>query len=294
MNDSNLAAFALVARTRSFTEAARQLGLSASALGKTIARLEAQFGVRLFNRSTRSVALTAEGALLLERAQRILAEYDAARAELSEVAAAPRGRLRVSLPLVGVVDDDVLAAFAAAHPEVVLDLDFSDRLVDVIQEGFDVVVRTGEAGDSGLSTRTLTTFHHVVAASPAYLARHGAPLAPADLAEHACLLYRFPSTGQVEAWPVAGAPAALPAAATSNSIRALIALAQAGQGLACLPAFAVQPAIADGGLVQVLAEHQGPPRAFRLLWPSGRRAPPKVRAFIDFVTTGHGGVQPAG
>lgn len=284
MSDSSLAAFALVARTRSFTEAARQLGLSGSALGKTIARLEAEFGVRLFNRSTRSVALTAEGALLLDRAQRILAEYEAARAELSQAAAAPQGRLRVSLPLVGVVDDDVLAAFAEAYPQIVLELDFSDRLVDVIQEGFDIVVRTGEAGDSGLSTRTLTTFRHAVVASPGYLARHAAPRTPAELAEHKRLLYRFPSTGQVEAWPVAGAPAVLPAAATSNSIRALIALARAGQGLACLPAFAVQPAIAAGDLVEVLDDHLGAPRAFRLLWPSGRRAPPKVRAFIDFVT----------
>ncbi len=284
MNDNSLVAFVLVARTRSFTEAARQLGLSASALGKTIARLEAQFGVRLFNRSTRSVALTAEGALFLERAQRILAEYEAAHAELSQAAAAPSGRLRVSLPLVGVVDDDLLAAFAAAYPQIVLDLDFSDRLVDVIQEGFDVVVRTGEAGDSGLSTRTLTSFRHAVVASPGYLAAHGAPQAPGDLTDRNCLLYRFPSTGQVETWPLEGAPASLTAAAVSNSIRALIALARAGQGLACLPTFSVRSAIAAGELVEVLGEHLGPPRAFRLLWPSGRRAPPKVRAFIDFVT----------
>lgn len=287
MTDSlaSLSAFVRVADDGGFAPAARELGLSPSALSKAVSRLEERLETRLFHRSTRHLSLTAEGALFLERARRILAEYEAGRAELDDAGAAPRGRLKVSLPLVGVIDAGLLTQFAAAYPQVTLDLHLTDRLVDVVQEGFDVVVRTGEAEDSRLTTRLLTRFHHAVVAAPGYLAAHGTPMTPADLAAHRCLLYRFPSTGQVERWPLEAVEAAWPQppAATSDSIDTLAAMAQASLGLACLPAFAVADALADGQLVEVLATHRGPPRAFRMLWPSGRRPPPKVRAFVDFM-----------
>jgi len=133
---------------RVVTLAGRQLGVSSSAIGKAAARMEERLGVRLFYRSTRSITLTAEGALFRERCRRIFSELQAAALELSQTHEAPRGTLRVSLPLVGMLMMPTLVAFMRAYPEIMLDLDFSDRVVDVIEEGFDAVVRFAEAGDS--------------------------------------------------------------------------------------------------------------------------------------------------
>ncbi|WP_262054497.1 LysR family transcriptional regulator, partial [Burkholderia thailandensis] len=141
---SGFVVFVQVAETRSFVAAARALGVSASAVGKRIARLEARLNVRLFHRSTRSIALTAEGARFLERCRRVLAEIEEAEQELSRSAHAPSGRLRVSLPALSAPVLPVLADFMAAYPDIQLDLDFTDRLVDVIDEGFDAVVRGGK------------------------------------------------------------------------------------------------------------------------------------------------------
>jgi DNA-binding transcriptional LysR family regulator len=143
-----LNAFVRAAEARSFTIAGRQLGVSSSAIGKAVARAEERLGVRLFHRSTRSVALTAEGALFLERCRRIFSEIEAAELELSQTHEAPRGALRVSLPLAGTLMMPTLIGFMRAYPEIVLDLDFSDRVVDVIEEGFDAVVRFADVGDS--------------------------------------------------------------------------------------------------------------------------------------------------
>lgn len=152
---SGFTVFVQVAETRSFVAAGRLMGVSASAVGKSVARLEEKLGARLFHRSTRSITLTAEGALFLERSRRILAEIEAAEQELSRAAEAPRGRLRVSLPLVSSLVLPVLGDFMRRYPEIELDLDFTDRMVDVIEEGFDAVVRTGEPADSRLSARRL-------------------------------------------------------------------------------------------------------------------------------------------
>jgi DNA-binding transcriptional LysR family regulator len=131
----SLNAFVQAAKARSFTVAGRQLGVSSSAIGKAVARMEERLGVRLFHRSTRSITLTAEGALFLERCRRIFSEIEAAELELSQTHEAPRGTLRVSLPLVGMLMMPTLVAFMRAYPEIILDLDFSDRVVDVIEEG---------------------------------------------------------------------------------------------------------------------------------------------------------------
>ena len=202
--------FVQVAETRSFVAAGRALGLSASAIGKRIARLEARLNVRLFHRSTRSITLTAEGTRFLERCRRVIAELDAAEQELTQSVEAPRGRLRVSLPTIGTLLLPVLADFMAAYPEIELDIDFSDRIVDVIDEGFDVVLRTGHPTDSRLSSRLLGHFRQHLVASPDYLERHGTPRTPADLAQHRCLHYRFPSSGKLEIWPLRAPRAGTP------------------------------------------------------------------------------------
>lgn len=284
----SLNAFVQAAETRSFTAAGQKLGVSSSAISKAVARLEERLGVRLFHRSTRTVTLTPEGALFLERCRRIFCEIEAAELELSQTRGAPRGKLRVSLPLVGMLMMPTLAAFMRAWPEIELDLDFSDRLVDVIEEGFDAVVRTGEVSDSRLMMRTLGTFRYKLVASPGYFAEHGTPGIPADLSAHRGLRHLYPSTGKIEDWPMhgSGSPtsADIPTAAVASAIEPLIYLAEQGLGLACLPDFAIRDQIAKGSLVSVLDDAVRHTGTFRILWPSSRHLSPKLRVFVDFMT----------
>jgi DNA-binding transcriptional LysR family regulator len=279
--------FVQVAETRSFVAAGRLLGVSASAVGKSVARLEARLGARLFHRSTRSITLTAEGSQFLERSRRILAEIEAAELELSQATTAPRGRLRVSLPLVSSLVLPVLGEFMRQYPDIELDLDFTDRLVDVIEEGFDAVVRTGEPTDSRLSARRLGEFQMMLVAAPDYLARRGTPQQPVDLEQHSCMHYRYPNTGKLEVWPVRLAPGApelqLPTSMICNNIETRVCFAVQGLGITCLPDFAIRDALADGRLHTVLDKYVQRTGAFHVLWPSGRQASPKIRVFIDFL-----------
>lgn len=281
--------FVQVVETRSFAGTAGRLGISPSAVGKAIARLEAQLGARLFHRSTRSIALTAEGGLLLDRARRILAEVEALTGELSASQAAPRGLLRVSFPLVGMLLMPTLSAFMRAYPEVELDLDFTDRVVDVIEEGFDAVVRTGEVSDSRLMTRTLGAFEHRVVGTRDYFDRMGWPQAPEDLARHGCLQHRYPSTGKLERWPLyRGAVFVggdLPAAVTASTLEPLIYLVEQGQGVTCVPLFSVRRQLQTGALVSVLEPFLKSVGALRVVWPTNRQLAPKVRAFVDFLAS---------
>ncbi|MGO3742780.1 LysR family transcriptional regulator [Kerstersia sp.] len=279
--------FVQVAETRSFVAAGRQLGVSASAIGKSVARLEEKLGVRLFHRSTRSVTLTAEGMLFLERSRRILAEIEAAEQELSQASDTPRGRLRVSLPLVSSLILPVLGEFMRQYPDIELDLDFSDRLVNVIEEGFDAVVRTGMPSDSRLSARKLGNFNSLLVASPDYLARAGTPRTPADLLQHRCLRYRYPNSGMLEKWPLQQAPGEpelqLPTSMICNNIETRLCFALRGLGIAYLPDFAVRDLMAEGKLQQVLAKHMACTGVFHVLWPASKHPSPKVRAFVDFL-----------
>ncbi|QKZ05032.1 MULTISPECIES: LysR family transcriptional regulator [Pseudomonas] len=283
----NFAVFVQVAETRSFVATGRLLGISASAVGKSISRLEQSLGARLFHRSTRSVALTVEGAMFLERCRRILAEFDSAEQELAQASAAPRGRLRVSLPMVSPLMLPVLAQFMVAYPDIELDLDFSDRLVDVIDEGFDAVIRTGEPGDSRLSARRLGVFRLLLVASPAYLAQRGTPRVPTDLLRHACLHYRFPSSGKLEAWVLrreeGEAELQLPVAMICNNIETRVCFALRGLGIAYLPDFAIREELAAGTLQPVLQEYVVHTNVFHVLWPGSPHASPKVRALVDFL-----------
>lgn len=287
-NLAGVSAFVQAAETLSFVEAGRLLGVSASAIGKSVARLEARLGVRLFHRSTRSMTLTAEGRLFLQRCQRILGEMAAAEQELSDTRSAPRGKLRVSLPLVGGLLNPVLATFIRQYPEIELELDFSDRRVEVIEEGFDAVIRVGETEDSRLVSRQLGSFHLQLVASPAYLRQAGTPQHPEDLRQHACLLYKFPTTGKVETWPVTGWDKmlgdGLHSSTVCNSVDTLIYLAEQGQGIACLPNFAVKQSLAEQRLQQLLGAHCRHTGSFKILWPSSKHLTPRLRVFIDLLS----------
>ncbi|QIZ46291.1 LysR family transcriptional regulator [Dickeya zeae] len=279
--------FVQVAETRSFVAAGRLLGISASAVGKSVARLEEKLGARLFHRSTRSITLTAEGSLFLERSRRILAEIEAAELELSQATAAPRGRLRVSLPLVSSLVLPVLGEFMREYPEIELDLDFTDRMVDVVEEGFDAVVRTGEPADSRLSARRLGTFEMQLVASPDYLARRGTPMQPADLRQHSCLHYRWPNSGKLENWALRQTPGEpewqLPTSMICNNIETRVCFALQGLGIAYLPDFAIREPLADGRLRPILAEYVQHSGVFHVLWPASKHPSPKVRALVDFL-----------
>ncbi len=278
-------AFVHAAQRGSYVAAAEHLGLSASAVGKSVARLEDRLGVRLLNRSTRRISLTEEGALYLERCLRIVNELDEAEAEVTRGREAPRGRLRVSVPAIGYrLLLPLLPEFTRRYPEVELELDFNDRIVDVIGEGLDAVIRSGDFADSRLRARPLRPYRFVVAGAPAYLAARGTPRAPGDLDGHARLAYRYPGTGQVQPWqfrdgPVAPAPAAL----SFNSVEALIGAAQAGLGLAYLPDFALRAALDEGRLATVLDDCLDAGGRFSVLWPDSRHPLPKLRAFVDFL-----------
>ncbi|SEI42770.1 DNA-binding transcriptional regulator, LysR family [Pseudomonas sp. NFR16] len=283
---SGIMAFVQVAETRSFTEAARLMEISSSAVGKSVSRMEERLGVRLFHRSTRSVTLTAEGELFLERCKRIIQEAEQAEIELSQLADAPRGKLRISVPLQNTLIFPLLTGFMQAYPQIELDVDLSDRMVDVIEEGFDAVVRTGQPSDSRLMARKLGEYKLELVASPEYLARRGRPTHPNQLRDHACLLHKFPATGSLERWPVrdpdADSDPELGRVIACTTTDALTHMALEGLGIACLADFSTIEALRDGKLERVLPEFTDHRGSLWMLWPSGRNATPRLRALIDY------------
>ena len=249
-----LTSFVRTAETLSFVQAAQLLGISASAVGKNVARLEQQLGVRLFNRSTRSVSLTAEGVLLLTRTRPILEQLRDVEAEITQAVAHPSGKLHVSLPVVGYrLITPLLPRFSQLYPDVELDCDFSDRLVNVIDEGFDVAIRSGEMQDSRLQARALGPFRFVLCASPDYLAARGVPLSSAELITHHCILFRFPATGLIQNWElndlrITGDFQPLKTL-TVNNIEAMVQSTLAGMGISYVPDFVVWDLLDQGRLV---------------------------------------------
>lgn len=287
---NGITVFVQVAESRSFVAAGRLLGVSASAVGKSIARLEEKLGARLFHRNTRSINLTAEGSLFLERCRRVLNELEAAEQELSSSSEAPRGKLRISLPLQGNVLFMQLSRFMQHYPEIRLELDFTDRLVDVVEEGFDAVVRTGQLHDSRLMARKLGSFEFYLVGAPAYFARKGYPETVEQLLDHQCLHYRLPSTGKLEKWPLSGLAEGtelkVPATMVCNNLEMLIHTARQGLGIACVPEFAVREALQAGELESILPGQVLRTLQMQVVWPSSRYLTPKLRAFIDFICTG--------
>lgn len=279
--------FVRVAETRSFVAAGQLLGVSASAVGKSVSRLESRLAVRLFHRSTRSISLTAEGSKFLERSRHILAEILAAEAELSQSSTAARGRLKVGLPLESQPFLPLLAEFQLAYPEIQLELNFSDRKIEVIEEGFDAVVHTGEAEDSRLTATRLCNYRMLPVGSPGYFEKRGTPRIPADLAKHACIQSRCGNTGRLQAWGLRrgeGDPEPrIPASMICNTLEARRSFALRGFGITYLPEFAVREELARAALVTVLDDYATELGTFRLMWPSGKYLAPKLRVLVDFL-----------
>ena len=277
--------FLRAAEMRSFTLAGQKLGISASAVSKAIVRLEQRLGVRLFHRSTRTINLTPEGALFMERCRRIICELESAEAELSQTQGVPKGKLRISLPSIGTVFMAKLTEFKRLYPDIQLDIDYSDRLVDVIEEGFDAVIRTGEPADSRLIARRMGSCRKVLVGSPAYFERKGTPRLPQDLNSHDCLIYRYPATGKLDTWPVGSFEEGviLKAVMVTNTLDPQICFAESGLGIACVAEIAVRRQLQQGSLITVLDEFNHNQMVFNVLWPSGRHLSPRIRVFVDFM-----------
>jgi DNA-binding transcriptional LysR family regulator len=283
-----VAVFVRVVELRSFSAAARALGTTTSAVSKRIARLEDRLGVRLLSRTTRRLSLTEAGSALFVRGSRILAELEAAELEVGRHGDRPHGTLRVNGPVVFGERHvaPLLPEFLSRHPEVQVDLSLSDRYVDVVEEGWDAVIRIGRPVDSGLIARRLGTARLVVCAAPSYLARHGVPEEPADLLAHNCLRYTM-AQGRSE-WNFRTADGGVRALAVSGNLRcdhggAMHAAVREGLGIAMLPTFIVDDDLRSGALVELLRDHVASDVVINLVWPAGRHTQPKVKAFADFL-----------
>lgn len=284
-----LTAFVHVAETKSFSAAARALRLSKSVISRQIAGLEAELGVLLFQRTTRSLALTEAGGRYLEQVSRILAELKEADASASQLQAAPRGRLRLSAPMsFGILHlAQAIPDFLKRYPDVEVDLSMSDRVVDLVEEGYDMAVRIGRLGDSSLIARRLAPIRMVVCASPEYFAHRGIPATPQDLSRHECLAYSLaasPGTWRFQA--PGGATVSVEIKSTrmaANNGDVLRMAALKGLGICYLPTFIVGADLQAGTLVSALTDVISADLAAYAVYPTSRHLSPKVRAFVDFL-----------
>lgn len=288
---SGISVFVKVADCGSLARASEQLGLTRSAVGKTITRLEARLGVRLFNRTTRAQSLTDEGQSFYERCQRIVAEIEAAEATLSGSDRSSTGVLRVSAPvLLGrLCVAPILVGLTRRHPSTELDLRLADQLVDLVEERIDLAVRIGALPyRAGLIARRLDTFEMVVCGGPDYLAMRGSPSELGDLSRHNCLPYARRG-GRAEPWRFATNQGDVIELAVGGRIRLddLEAVAEAavdGAGLACLPTWLVDSRLQSGKLVRVFDGHQALGNPVYAVWPQATHAPSRVRVAINELT----------
>jgi DNA-binding transcriptional LysR family regulator len=282
-----ITAFTRVVETGSFARAADRLGVSVSAVSRHVADLEAHLGVRLLNRTTRRLSLTEPGRAFHERSVQLLADLDEAEQAVGAGARVPRGTLRITCGTTFGTRHvaGVIAAYAAQHPQVRFDLDLSDRVVDLVEEGFDLAVRIGPVTSPALIVRRIGTTSLVCCAAPAYLKRHGVPQVPEDLARHPCLTYAYAPDRDV--WRFHG-PDGVHTVEVSGPVQAnngemLTALGIAGMGVHLEPDIVVAPHVRDGTLVRLLADYRPPSMPIQAVYPSRRHLSAKVRSFIDFM-----------
>ena len=281
-------AFVRAVECNGFTPAARDLGVTPSAVSKLVTRLERRLGVRLLQRSTRRLALTAEGEIYFERVQRIVGEIADAESDVMRFGVLPRGRVRMSVGTAFATYALVpaLPEFMARYPEITLDLVVTDANLDLVEAGIDLAIRVGPLGDVNLAARRIGDLERVISAAPAYLKRHGVPQRPEDLARHNCLT--LPGiAGQTE-WPFRGPggvrSVAVKGTLTVNNAETLYELALLGLGVIRLSDIIVGPAIRSGRLVPILVDaHQPEPLPLHAVYTPVRRRPPKQDAVISFL-----------
>ncbi|MCI4662596.1 MAG: LysR family transcriptional regulator [Neomegalonema sp.] len=284
---ASLTTFITVVETGGFSAAARQLGVTPSAVSRQIAQIEADLGARLFHRTTRKQSLTEAGELLLVYARRICADVETAREVVAGLSQAPSGTLHVTVEpeLANLLIAPLLPDFLARYPKVRLHLSMSANLVDLVEGRMDLAIRMGHLDDSSLVARRIALSRSRLYASPAYLAEHGVPDHPSALAAHACLSFRLAS-GPI-LWRFGSQEGPLELELTgplrANSLTLLLSMALAGQGIVMIPSWVADKAEREGRLVSLLAEFPILPSATPIsaVFPNPRHLAPKVRAFID-------------
>ena len=285
---SSLVAFVAAVESGGFAPAGRKLGLSASAVGKSVSRLEQRLGVKLLHRSTRSIAVTSEGELLYVRSAQILDEIREAESAISLTRARPRGRLTVSIPTVlgRRVIIPALRSFVDKYPDVELSVHLSDRRVDIVEEGYDLVVRLGKLDDSRLVARRIAPHRFSTCAAPDYLSTYGSPRSPDELVRYSCIRYRSPNSGRLEDWEFIGEtkPQVLGPGLVVNDGEALAIATLGGMGISQVPTYLVSGDIAAGRLQEVLAEYTSDRGHIWLVRPPSRPEVPRVRVFAEFTT----------
>lgn len=297
IDPNDLLIFACVAELGGFSRAAERMGLPKSTVSRRLAALERRLGERLLLRTTRRQSLTEFGLQLLEHARQVVAEVEAVTALSERRQATPSGRLRVSMPsdFANLLLADTLAAFITLYPAIQLELDLSPRRVDLLGEGFDVVLRMGKLpDDASLAARRLADFSFGLYASPSYLAEHGEPQAPAALAQHAAIRM-LQTNGEAAPWSLVhgeqrwqGVPAGR---ASANSPELLIRLACAGAGIAAVPDYFAAPEVRRGALRRVMPDWCLPSHTAWAVFPERKLMPVKTRVFIDMLHTALAQVQ---
>ena len=288
-------AFVQVVESTSFVKAAERLGLSTTAVSRQVAELEAHLQTRLLQRTTRRISLTETGRAFYERCGQILAELAEAERAVAQEAAEPRGTIRLTTSINFGMHQvtPAIAAFMARHAQVKFDVSLSDRIVDIVEEGFDLAIRIGTTGAENLVARKLGETRLVLCASPDYLSKHGAPARPEDLARHNCLTYEYALR---DAWTfrdAAGREHAVRVAGSLNSNNGDLNAAAAvqGVGIALEPDFIVGAHLKSGSLVPVLEAFEAPVSPIYAVYPSRRFLPVKIRAFVDFLVERFSGMK---
>lgn len=280
-------AFVAVVDAGSFVGAADALRISKAAVSRLVAALEARLGTRLLHRTTRRLSLTDEGTLFHARCRAVLGDLDEAEAEVTVRTGAARGTLRLNVPVsFGILHLAPLwPAFMARNPQVTLEITLSDRLVDLVDEGYDLAVRIGRLAESSLVSRRLSSTRLVLCASPSYLERHGVPEHPGDLAAHAVLAYSLFSTG--DRWDFSGPDGPVSVVVRprlrTNSGDTCRSAALAGCGVILQPSFLIGDDLRTGRLVEILPSYRLPEPGIHAVYPSRRLVPAKVRALIDYL-----------
>jgi DNA-binding transcriptional LysR family regulator len=283
--------FCKAAELSSFTLAANALGITPAAVSRSVARLEARLGARLFVRSTRQIRLTDDGRSYFEQCEQALAQIEEAGRVVSGRQTEPAGLLRVSAPTTYAHYRlfPLLPAFNAAYPKVRVDISVSNRNIDFVEEGFDVAIRLGQPADSRVVARRLEEASLGVFASPAYLQRRGTPKSLAELKQHDCIAFVLPSTGRAMPWLFRDSDADVERTIdgpvrVQDDVLGCVNHARAGGGLCQIYHFIVRDALREGTLKEVLKTHAGRSRPFSLLYPHNRHMASRVRAFVDFLT----------
>ena len=277
--------FAAVVDAKSFSEAARRMGLSKGAVSKAVTHLEKSIGARLLNRTTRSMSVTEAGAEFYTHCARIVEEYEQARHSVGRFHSAPRGLLRVSAPVAfGTLHiAPALPQFLARNREVRIDMSIGDRFVDLADEGFDVAIRIVKEPALTLVARRLAPVNRKIVATPGYFRRHGVPKRPAQLEEHNCLTYTY--FNPQDTWRLRGPTGDITVPISGNlrlnDDEALTAAVLGGLGIALLPTFLIGRALQEGRLRAVLSDHVPSERHIYAVYLPNRHLPAKVRAFID-------------